>query len=184
MSELIAGPRSRAAFFSMSDGTAQDWEIIRAAVPEAPLADGILEQLQRLGQEPSGFAVDRLTHSLQTATRAERAGRPDQYLLAALVHDIGDNLAPENHSELAAAVLRPHIPDDLHWMVLHHGEFQLYYFGHFIGEDRNVRDRYRGHEWFDLTAEFCQEFDQRSFDPGYPTEPLEHFVPLLRDLIR
>jgi predicted HD phosphohydrolase len=183
MSELIAGPRPRAAFFSMSDGTAQDWEIIRAAVPEAPLADGILEQLQRLGQEPSGFAVDRLTHSLQTATRAERAGRPDQYLLAALVHDIGDNLAPENHSELAAAVLRPHSPDDLHWMVLHHGEFQRYYFGHFIGEDRNVRDRYRGHECFDLTAEFCEEFDQRSFDPGYPTEPLEHFVPLLRDLL-
>jgi len=184
MSELVVTTRPRAAFTSMSDGTAEDWEIIRGAAAQTPLADGILEQLERLGQEPSGFAVDRLTHSLQTATRAERAGRPDPYVRAALVHDIGDNLAPDNHSELAAAVLKPHVAEDLCWMVLRHGEFQLYYFGHFVGEDRNIRDRYRDHEWFDRTVEFCQEFDQRSFDPGYATEPLDHFVPLVRDLVR
>jgi predicted HD phosphohydrolase len=183
MNELMVTIHPRAAFSSMSEGTAEDWKIIRKTESLASLADGILEQLERLGQEPSGFAVDRLTHSLQTATRAERAGRPDPYVLAALVHDIGDNLAPANHSELAAAVLKPHISEDLYWMVLRHGEFQLYYFGHFVGEDRNSRDRYRDHPYYDLTAEFCQEFDQRSFDPGYATEPLEHFVPLVRELV-
>jgi predicted HD phosphohydrolase len=182
MTELITQP-PRAAFRSMAEGTLEDWQIIRSVEPEAPLADGVLEQLRRIGEVPSGFAVDRTTHSLQTATRAERAGRSDDYVLAALLHDIGDNLAPENHSELAAAVLRPHLPDDLHWMVQHHGEFQLYYFGHYVGADRNIRDQYAGHPFYDLTAEFCEEFDQRSFDPDYPTEPLEHYVPLVRDKI-
>ncbi len=183
MTELTTQP-ARAVFRSMSEGTLEDWEIIRSVEPEAPLADGVLEQLRRIGESPSGFAVDRTTHSLQTATHAERAGRSDDYVLAALLHDIGDNLAPENHSELAAAVLRPHLPEDLHWMVQHHGEFQLYYFGHYVGADRNVRDRHAGHPFYDLTAEFCEEFDQRSFDPDYPTEPVEHYEALVRDKIR
>ncbi len=183
MTDRHAQPQQRASFRSMAEGTAEDWRIICSVGADTPLADGVLEQLQRLGEAPTGFAVDRLTHSLQTATRAERAGRPDHYLLAALLHDIGDNLAPENHSELAAAVLRPHLPDDLHWTVKHHGEFQRYYFGHFLGEDRDVRERHRGHQWFHLTEEFCEEFDQRSFDSDYPTLPLEHYEPLVRALI-
>jgi predicted HD phosphohydrolase len=183
MTKLTTEGVQRAKFRSMSEGTEEDWEIIRAVESDVPLADSVLEQLRRLGDAPSGFAVDRLTHSLQTATRAENAGRSDRYILAALLHDIGDNLAPENHSELAAAVLKPHLPEDLHWMVKHHGEFQLYYFGHLLGGDRNVRERHRGHQWFDLTAEFCEEFDQRSFDPDFPTSPIEHFEPLVRSLI-
>ncbi|MGH9046111.1 MAG: HD domain-containing protein [Acidimicrobiales bacterium] len=184
MTDLIVQPGQRAAFHSMEEGTYEDWQIIRGVEPEVPLAEGVLEQLRRIGEVPGGFAVDRTTHSLQTATRAERAGRSDLYVLAALLHDIGDNLAPANHSELAAAVLQPHLPDNLHWMVLHHGEFQLYYFGHFVGADRDGRDRYAGHPWFDLTAEFCEEFDQRSFDPDFPTQPIEHYIPLVRQLIR
>ncbi|HXW39241.1 MAG TPA: HD domain-containing protein [Acidimicrobiales bacterium] len=183
MTELITPP-ARATFRAMSEGTFEDWEIIRSVEPDVPLSEGILEQLRRIGEAPSGFAVDRTTHSLQTATRAERAGRSDDYVLAALLHDIGDNLGPENHSEVAGAILRPHLPEDLHWMVQHHGEFQLYYFGHFTGQGRNVRDRHAGHPHYDLTAEFCEEYDQRSFDPDYPTEPIEHFLPLVRDKIR
>jgi predicted HD phosphohydrolase len=183
MTESSTHIATRASFRAMSEGTAEDWRIISAVEPDVPLADSLLEQLRRLGEAPSGFAVDRLTHSLQTATRAERAGRSDLYVLAALLHDIGDNLAPENHSELAAAVLRPHLPDDLHWMVKHHGEFQRYYFGHYLGEDRNVRDRHRGHQWFDFTEEFCEEYDQRSFDPDYLTEPIDHYDLLVHELI-
>jgi predicted HD phosphohydrolase len=183
MTSLIEQPK-RAAFRAMSEGTAEDWAIIRSAPVSVPLCESVLEQLRRLGDDPGGFAVDRLTHSLQTATRAERAGRNDLYVLAALLHDIGDNLAPSNHSELAAAVLRPHLPDDLHWMVKHHGIFQRYYFGHFLGEDRNVRERYRGHEHFGLTEEFCEEYDQRAFDPDYDTLPIEHYEPLVRSLIK
>jgi predicted HD phosphohydrolase len=184
MTDLVAASGRRAAFRSMSQGTAEDWQIINSVEPDIALSESVLEQLRRLGEAPSGFAVDRLTHSLQTATRAERAGRSDLYVLAALLHDIGDNLAPENHSELAAAVLKPHLPEDLHWMVKHHGEFQRYYFGHFLGEDRNVRERHLGHQCFDMTVEFCEEFDQSSFDPDYPTEPLEHYLPLVRERIR
>ena len=184
MTKLPTGSTGRASFRSMSEGTAEDWRIIWETEPSEPLAVAVLEQLRRLGESPGGFAVDRLTHSLQTATRAERAGRSDPYVLAALLHDIGDNLAPDNHSELAAAVLKPHLPEDLHWMVQHHGEFQRYYFGHYLGEDRNVRERHRNHQWFDLTAEFCEDYDQRSFDPDYATSPIEHFEPLVRTLIR
>jgi predicted HD phosphohydrolase len=183
MTKLTSEPARTAKFRAMSEGTEEDWRIIREVASPIPLADSVLEQLRRLGETPSGFAVDRMTHSLQTATRAARAGRSDHYVLAALLHDIGDNLAPENHSELAAAVLKPYLPEDLHWMVKHHGEFQLYYFGHLLGGDRNVRERHRGHQWFDLTAEFCEEYDQRSFDPDYPTDPIEHFEPLVRSLV-
>jgi predicted HD phosphohydrolase len=182
VTELISP--SRATFRAMSEGTLEDWQIIRSVESDAPLSETILGQLRLIGEVPCGFAVDRTTHSLQTATRAERAGRSDDYVLAALLHDIGDILGPSNHSEVAGAILRPHLPEDLHWMVKHHGEFQLYYFGHLTGGDRNVRERHAGHRHFDLTAEFCEEFDQRSFDPDYPTEPLEHFLPLVREKIR
>jgi predicted HD phosphohydrolase len=148
------------------------------------VADEVIEQLEKLGLGPGGSTVNRLTHSLQTATRAEHADRSDLYVLAALLHDIGDCLAPLNHSELAAAVLQPYLPEDLHWMVLHHGEFQQYYIGDQVGVDRNVRERYRGHQWFDLTVEFCEEFDQDALDPRLPTKPLEHFTPLVRALIK
>jgi len=148
------------------------------------VADEVIEQLEKLGRGPGGFAVNRLAHSLQTATRAENADRSDLYVLAALLHDIGDCLAPLNHSALAAAVLQPYLPEDLHWMVLHHGEFQMYYIGDQVGGDRNIRDQYRGHQWFDLTVEFCEDFDHDSLDPRHPTNPLEHFTPLIRALLK
>jgi len=148
------------------------------------VADEVLKQLENLGRAPSGLAVNRMAHSLQTATRAENAGRSDLYVLAALLHDIGDSLAPLNHSALAAAVLQPYLPEDLHWMVLHHGEFQRYYIDDHLGGDRNIREQYRDDQWFDLTLEFCEEFDSVSLDPRFPTKPLEHFTPLVRGLIK
>jgi predicted HD phosphohydrolase len=176
---------SRAAFHAMTDGTQEDWYAIGAAAQEfgRGLPDRVLAHLRLLGGDFGGFAVDRLTHSLQTATRAERAGRPDEYVLCALLHDIGDTLGPHNHADVAAAIVRPFVEPELHWLVAHHGEFQGYYFFHFAGLDRNRRERYRGHPAFDLTVEFCAEYDQNSFDPGYPAHPLEHYEPLVRDLM-
>lgn len=176
----------RAAFHAMTEGTAADWSIIadetmRAAVG---LPDRVLANLRLLGEDGGGFAVDRLEHSLQTATRAERAGRDDEYVLCALLHDIGDTLGPYNHADIAAAILKPFVSDDLHWMVEQHATFQGYYYFHFLGGDRDKRERHRGHPCFDLTAEFCAEFDQAAFDPGYDSQPLEHFEPLVRDLLR
>jgi predicted HD phosphohydrolase len=175
----------RAAFHAMTEGTAEDWGIIATnAINHAVgLPDRVLAHLRLLDGDFGGFAVDRLTHSLQTAARAERAGRPDDYVLAALLHDIGDTLGSFNHQDIAAAILRPFLADDLHWMVAHHAEFQGYYYFHFLGLDRDRRERYRGHDFFDLTAEFCADFDQPAFDPAYPTPPLEHYEPLVRRLM-
>ena len=180
MTDLTTRSTPKAAFRAMSESTVEDWRIIRSVEPDIPLADSLLEQLRRLGEAPSGFAVDRLTHSLQTATRAERAGRSTTTCWRPCCTTSATTWRPANHSELAAAVLRPHLPEDLHWMVKHHGEFQRYYFGHLLGEDRDVRERHRGHQWFDLTEEFCEEYDQRSFDPDYPDPTLEHYEPLVR----
>lgn len=179
---MTAVDHQLATFHTMAEGTAEDWQIIaRHQVPfAAQLPERVLAHLRLLDGDYGGFAVDRLTHSLQTATRAERAGRPDDYVLCALLHDIGDTLGSYNHQDVAAAILRPFVDEHLHWMVAHHAEFQGYYYFHLLGLDRDRRERYRSHPDFDLTAEFCAEFDGPAFDPGYPTSPLEHFEPLVR----
>jgi predicted HD phosphohydrolase len=180
-----ASQPARAKFHAMDEGTQEDWAIIGASALEmyASLPDRVLTHLKLLDGDFGGFAVDRLTHSLQTATRAERAGRDDEYVLCALLHDIGDTLASYNHADLAAAVLKPFISDANHWMVEKHAIFQGYYFFHFLGLNRDLRDQFKGHEFYDRTAEFCADYDQPAFDPAYDTHPLEHYEPLVRQLL-
>jgi predicted HD phosphohydrolase len=169
----------------MEEGTAEDWAVIaREHVAfSAELPERVLAHLAQLAGSAGGFPVDRLTHCLQTAALAEADGRSDEYVLCALLHDMGDLLAPDNHGALAAAVLRPYVDEELHWMVAHHTVFQGYYYFHFLGGDREARKRYEGHPAFELTAEFCERYDQRAFDPDRPTPPLEHFAPLVRELL-
>ncbi|MBA3653505.1 MAG: HD domain-containing protein [Actinobacteria bacterium] len=169
----------------MTEGTAEDWQAIAVANMEFSkgLPDRVITHLRLLDGDFGGFAVDRLTHSLQTATRAYRADRDDEYVLCALLHDIGDTLGSFNHQEIAAAILKPFVSEQNHWMVDKHAVFQGYYYFHLLGFDRDKRDQYRGEPYFDYTAEFCQEFDQPSFDAGYGTLPLEHFEPLVRSLM-
>jgi predicted HD phosphohydrolase len=175
---------ARARFHAMSEGTAEDWQRIAAAtVPfNQGLPDRLLAHLRLLGNDHGGFAVDRLTHSVQTAARAESDGRDDEYVVCALLHDIGDTLGCFNHSDVAAAILRPFVSKQNHWMVDKHFIFQGYLYFHLLGGDRDLRERYRGHEWFDYTAEFCELYDQCAFDPDYDTPPLEHFEPVVRRL--
>lgn len=177
--------RPRAAFHAMTEGTKEDWDKIAMGSIElaAGLPDRVLVHLRQLGGDYGGFAVDRLEHSLQTATRAYRADRDDEYVFCALIHDIGDLLGPLNHADVAAAVVKPFVSEQNHWMVEKHAIFQGYYFFHHLGLDRDLREQFRGHEWFDYTAEFCQEYDQAAFDPSYDTLPLEHFEPLLRQVL-
>jgi predicted HD phosphohydrolase len=169
----------------MTEGTADDWNVIagHSAGHFAGLTDRVLAHLRLLDGDYGGFAVDRLTHSLQTATRAERAGRDDEYVFCALVHDIGDTLGPMNHADIAAAMVKPFVSEQNHWMVEKHAIFQGYYFFHFWGLDRDMREQYRSHEWFDYTEEFCAEYDQPAFDPAYDTHRLEHFEPLVRSVL-
>jgi len=169
-------------FTQMRDATAEDYRIIGKHSLEffAGLPDRILAHLRLLDGDTGGYAVTRLTHSLQTATRAQRDGRDDEYVVCALLHDIGDTLASANHAELAATLLEPFVSEENHWIVKHHAVFQGYYFFHHLGLDRNLRDRYRDHSCFKECAAFCEKYDQNSFDPAYETLPLEHFEPLLR----
>lgn len=175
----------RAKFHQMKEGTKEDWQIIgrnHAHLCEGT-ADRVLAHLRLLDGDYGGFAVDRLTHSLQTATLALRDGRDDEYVVAALLHDIGDTLAPNNHPEVGAAILRPFVSPRVHWIVQHHGVFQGYYFWHHIGLDRDARDHFDGHEWYDDCAEFCERYDQAAFDPAGETLPLEEFEPMVRRVL-
>ena len=170
------------AFTSMAEGTREDYELLEKLETEFAngTADRVLQMLQDLSGSLSGYQVDRLEHSLQCATRAHRDGADDGMVAAALLHDIGDLLSPFNHSELAAAVLRPYVSERTYWIVLHHGLFQSYYYAHHTGGDRNARDVHRDHPWYQDTVDFCHRWDQPSFDPEYESLPLEFFVPIVQ----
>lgn len=174
----------RAKFRAMTEGTQEDWMKIAAHFGPFATAGGkrVLDHLRLLDGDYGGFPVDRLTHSLQTATRAHRDGRNEEYVVCALLHDIGDTLGAFNHPDIAAAVLRPFVSPENHWMVEKHGLFQGHYFFHYLGMDRNVREQFRGHPNFERTAEFCEKYDQTAFDPDYDTMPLAAFEPMVMKL--
>ena len=174
--------QERATFKAMTESTAEDWAaIVRAGAPHrGKHVDRILAQMEMLRGDTGGFNVDRLEHSLQTATRAHRAGRDEEYVVCALLHDIGDLLLPANHAELAATILKPYVSEANHWTLQHHGIFQGYYFFHHLGLDRDLREDYRGHPHFEYCAQFCHQYDQNSFEQGYDTLPLEAFEPMVR----
>ncbi len=178
---MTEGTRDQATYSSMLEGTAEDWEIIsRHARPfQKDLPNRIVAHLNLLKGDCGGYPVDRLEHSLQTATRAFQAGEDEEYVVCALLHDIGDTLGPSNHADIAASIVKPYVSEKNHWIVEKHAIFQGYYFFHFLGLDRNMRDQYRGHPHFEATAQFCHLFDQNSFDPGFQSMPLEAFVPMI-----
>ena len=174
----------RAKFKAFSESTKEEWQMIaeNAASFNKGLADRVLTHLRLLDGDFGGFPVDRLEHSLQTATRAMRGGEDEEYLVCALLHDIGDTLGSHNHPDIAAAILKPFVSEQNLWMVQNHGIFQGYYFFHHLGLDRNMRDKFKGHEWYEYTAKFCHQYDQPAFDPDYESEPLETFEPMVRRL--
>ena len=176
----------RAKFTAMTEGTAEDWAIIAGEYIPFAAQGGkrILDHLKLLAGDSGGFPVDRLTHSLQTATRAHRDGRDEEYVVCALLHDIGDMLGAYNHPDIAASILQPFVSEQNHWMVAKHGIFQGYYFFHHLGMDRNMRDGLRDHPHFEYTAEFCEKYDQTAFDPNYESMPLEAFEPMVMKLFQ
>ena len=172
----------RATFTRMEASTQDDWRKIGGEfMPFArQLPDRLMAHLKVLEGDYGGFPVDRYTHSLQTATRALRAGRDEEYVVCALLHDIGDTLGTYNHSDIAAAILKPFVSEENLWMVQNHGIFQGYYFFHHIGLDRNLRDQFRGHAHYERTAEFCALYDNPAFDAKAETLPMSEFEPMVR----
>jgi predicted HD phosphohydrolase len=174
----------RAKFVQMDKSTAEDWQVIGGEFSRFSkgLADRVLAHFRLLDGDFGGFPIDRFSHSLQTATLALRDGRDDEYVVCALLHDIGDTLATFNHPDVAAAILKPFVSEANHWMVQNHGIFQGYNFFHHIGLDRNMRDMFKGHQYYDRTAEFIELYDNRAFDPDAETFPLSEFEPMLHRL--
>ena len=172
------------SFRRMQDGTLEDNELLSEFELDyaRALPDRVLAALNRLDQSLAGYRVNRLEHSLQTATRALRDGADDELIVAALIHDVGDDLAPYNHAAIAASILRPYVRPEVTWIVEQHGLFQSYYYAHFSGGNRHARDRYQDHRWFQACLDFCANWDQCSFDPDYAWEPLAVFEPRVREI--
>ena len=144
--------------------------------------ESILKFMSNLTETLEGYQISRLEHSLQSATRAYRNKESEEMVVAALLHDIGDELAPMNHSEYAAAILKPYVSEKTHWIIEKHGEFQMYYYAHHLGGNRNKRDKYKDHKYYQDTIDFCEKYDQSSFDPNYKSLPLEFFRPMVKKI--
>lgn len=173
-----------AKFHTMTEGTQEDWDIIMSHNVPFARSGGkrVLDHLRLLDGDFGGFAVDRLTHSLQTATRAHRDGRSEEYVVMALLHDIGDTLGAYNHPDVAAAILKPFVSEENLWITQHHGIFQGYNFFHYIGLNRDMREQFKGHDHYQATADFIEKYDCPAFDPNYDTAPLSFFEPMVMKL--
>ena len=173
---------NKVSFKEMKKGTKEDYLLLDSHEKEfiQNTPDRIMNFLSTMKETLEGYQISRLEHSLQTATRALNDGASDEMIVAALLHDIGDDLAPLNHAEYAAAVLKPYVSEKTHWIIEKHGIFQMYYYAHHLGENKNARDKYKGHKYFQATVDFCEKWDQKSFDPNFKSLKLEDFEPYVR----
>ena len=172
------------SFTQMQDGTKEDYEFLTEHEIEYTkgTADRLLTALVSLDESLSGYQITRLGHSLQSATRAERDGADTDWIVSALLHDIGDIFAPYNHDEYAATILRPFVREQCTWVVEKHGDFQMVYYAHHVGANPHKRDQYKDNPYYEDCVTFCERWDQSSFDPGYDTMPLEHFADRVREV--
>ena len=174
--------RRKVGYVRMDEGTEEDYALAMALAQPfmAATPERLLAFMECLHDSFPGGQIDRYAHSLQTATRAEDAGECEEIVVAGLLHDIGDTLAPRNHASIGAEILRPYVARHTYWMLKHHDVFQGYYFWDKIGLDPNARDRYRNHPAYEMTVRFTGDYDQMAFDPAYETRPIEHFEPMVR----
>ena len=170
-------------FKNMESGTAEEYAFLNDLEDQfnVDLPKRLIAALSSLDSSLSGYQISRLEHCLQGATRAYVAGEDLEMVIAILFHDIGDELAPYSHSEMAAAILRPFVSEKIYWIIKHHGVFQMYYYAHHSGGDRNVRELFIDSPWYQDAIKFCHEYDQNCFDPDYESKPLEFFVPMINE---
>ena len=171
-------------FKQMKEGSKEDYLLLNKLEKKfiEGTADRVLKTMQGLTSSLVGYQINRLEHSLQTATRALKEKASDEMIVAALLHDIGDELAPNSHAEFAAAILKPYVSEKTAWIVEKHGIFQMYYYAHHLGFNKNERDKYKGHKYYPATAEFCEKWDQISFDPNYKSLLLKEFEPYVKKI--
>jgi len=173
-----------AKFVQMKDGTKEDYLLLEKHEKKyiEGTADRLIKFMSGLSNTLEGYQITRLEHSLQSATRALNDKANDEMVVATLLHDIGDELAPLNHSEYAAALLKPYVSEKTHWIIEKHGEFQMYYYAHHLGGNKNQRDKYKGHKYYKDTVDFCENWDQKSFDPNFKSLPLKEFESMVKKI--
>ena len=171
-------------FTEMKNGSKEDYKLLEKYEKnfERKTADRLLKYLASQTTTLEGYQITRLEHSLQAATRAYKNGESEEMVVATLLHDIGDDLAPMNHSQYAASIIRPYVSEKTYWIILHHGLFQTYYSAHHLGGDRNARDKFKDHKYYQDTVDFCEKYDQSSFDPNYKSMSLEEFEPMVKKI--
>ena len=174
----------RVKFTQMKHGSKEDYLLLEKHEKKyiEGTADRLIKFMSGLNSTLEGYQVSRLEHSLQTATRALNDKADDEMIVASLLHDIGDELAPLNHSEYAAAVLKPYVSEKTHWVIEKHGEFQMYYYAHHLGGNKNQREKYKGHKYYQDTINFCENWDQKSFDPNFNSLNLKSFETLVKKI--
>jgi predicted HD phosphohydrolase len=174
----------KVSFTEMKNGTKEDYLFLDKHEKDFAdkTAERIIKFMEGLTETLEGYQVSRLEHSLQSATRAYNNKESEEMIVATLLHDIGDELAPMNHSEYAAAILKPYVSKKTHWIIEKHGEFQTFYYAHFLGGDKNKREKYKDHEYYQDTIDFCEKYDQNSFDPKYESLPLKFFEPMVKKI--
>ena len=171
-------------FTEMKNGNKDDYQLLEKYEKnfERQTADRILKYLSKQTSTLEGYKISRLEHALQAATRAYKNKESDEMVVATLLHDIGDDLAPANHAEYAASILKPYVSEKTYWILLKHGEFQMYYYAHYLGGNRNRRNKYKKHKYYNDCVKFCELWDQSSFDPNYKSFPLKKFEPLIKKI--
>ncbi len=179
MNELL---NRRVSFTSMCQGTVEDYKIIAAndAKTNDELPERLVDHLKEMAKDDGAYHISRLDHVLQCATRAHRDGASDDWIIGALLHDIGDVLAPFTHGQVAAEILRPFVSEEVTWTVRHHGIFQMHYNALLTAEERRSREQFKDHPYYESAVKFCELWDQCSFDPNYETEPLDFFIPTIQ----
>ena len=171
-------------FIEMKNGSKEDYLLLDKHEKKyiEGTADRLIKFMSELSNTLEGYQITRLEHSLQTATRALNDKASEEMIVATLLHDIGDELAPLNHSEYAGTVLKPYVSEKTHWIIEKHGEFQMYYYAHHLDGNRNQRDKYKGHKYYKATVDFCENWDQKSFDPNFKFLSLNEFEPFVKKI--
>ena len=175
---------TKVKFTEMKHGSKEDYLLLEKHEKKhiEGTADRLIKFINGLSSTLEGYQITRLEHSLQTATRALNDKTDDEMVVAALLHDIGDELAPLNHSEYAAAVLKPYVSEKTHWIIEKHGIFQMYYYAHHLGGNKNEREKFKGHKYYIDTINFCENWDQKSFDPNFKSLTLKDFEPYVKKI--
>jgi predicted HD phosphohydrolase len=173
------------SFTQMKDGSREDYLLLHELEKPfvAMTAGRILRELRHQAEEAlAGYKITRLEHALQSATRALRDGADADWIVGALLHDIGDGLAPQNHDRFAAEIIRPFVREEVTWVIEHHGTFQMVYYAHHYGWNQFEREKHRDSPHYQACIDFCERWDQTSFDPDYANEPLDAFAAVVEDV--